>query len=85
MTRLRFVLLSLMIAMPAIAAPDAAVPETETGAASTNEAARAPRLKFRSRRPVCLCGNGMSEKDIEQASRANANRPAEPHPTRSEK
>lgn len=83
MTRLRFVLLSLMIAMPAIAAPDAAVPEA--GAASENEAARVPRLKFKSRRPICLCGNGMSEKDIEQGSRANANRPAEPHPTRSEK
>lgn len=82
MTRITLVLLSLMMPMPAIAAPDATVPQS---AASASEAPRAPRLKFKSRRPICLCGNGMSEKDIEQGSRANANRPAEPHPTRSEK
>lgn len=70
MTRLSLALLSLLVTMPAIAAPEAATPEA--GAVSENEAARAPRLKFKSRRPVCLCGNGMSEKDIEQAIRANA-------------
>lgn len=80
MTRLTLVLLSLVMPMPAIAAPDATVPQS-----AASEAPRAPRLKFKSSRPICLCGNGMSEKDIEQGSRANANRPAEPHPTRSEK
>ncbi len=82
MTRLGFVLLALMIAMTATAAPDAPIPPES--AASERDAPRAPRLKFKSRGPICLCGSGLSEKDIEQATRAQQ-RSTDPHPTRSEK
>lgn len=82
MTRLGPVLFSLMIAMPAMAAPEAPAPAD--GSASERDAPRAPRLKFKSRGPVCLCGNGLSEKDIEQAGRAQP-RSTDPHPTRSDK
>jgi hypothetical protein len=75
------VLLSLMIALPAAAAAEAPSP----AASAEAEAPRPARLKFKSRGPVCLCGNGLSEKDIERAAKRTADGPAEPHPSRSEK
>lgn len=88
MTRLGSAMLSLMIAMPVAAAPDMAAPNTATpaeGAASESNAPDSLRLKFKSRGPVCLCGNGLSEKDIERATKPSADRSTEPHPTRSKK
>lgn len=66
MKRIGSAMLSLMIAMPVMAAPEATSPAASS--AGEHDAPRAPRLKFKSRRPICMCGNGLSEKDIEQAA-----------------
>ena len=62
-------LLSLA-AVNAAAAADAvaaASPEMSTAAARGALPAAKGRLKFKSAGPVCMCGDGLSERDIEQA------------------
>lgn len=82
MMRLAAAVLSLMIAMPVAAAPGKTTPEA--GSAAAGAVSSAPRLKFKSGRPVCMCANGLSEKDIERAANRRADKPAGPRPTTSD-
>lgn len=55
---------------PVIAAPLASVPPEMTLQATQGQGgvpAAKGRLKFKSAGPICMCAEGLSEKDIEQA------------------
>lgn len=76
---IEFLLVLLAYATPAIAAPESqsqiSPPLT---AASGGAPPPAGRLRFKSAGPVCMCGEGLSEKDIERAMarQAKAKQPA---------
>jgi hypothetical protein len=55
--------------MPSVSAATMTPQETTTQATQIQGGVPAPkgRLKFKSSGPVCMCGEGMSERDIEQA------------------
>lgn len=63
------VLLSLIAgaAPPVVAAADKSLPSSSTASGTPSLPAATGRLKFKSSGPVCMCGEGLSEKDIEQA------------------
>lgn len=44
-----------------------------------------PRLRFRSRGPVCMCSSGLSEKDVADRARGAETSSHEPQPARNEK
>ena len=48
-------------------APDASPQASAAPRASGSVPAAKGRLKFKSAGPVCMCGEGLSERDIEQA------------------
>jgi hypothetical protein len=65
-----FVVISLsMLAVPALHATEPAGAKPDTSSTPSVRKGRVPHLRFKDG-PVCMCGYGLTEADIEKAAKA---------------